>query len=210
MDYLGLWIMYEWTPWLPMGLTLARLPGLPAILSLRISLTYKSHAHAVLYLGISHKLETIPFSPSPQPAHRSCPVLSSILSGTDNTDNLYGHFVQNSKYTKILQLKLLGQFWKLCGCFQIWPNRTMADKAEANKAKNAGNVNFKNGKYEEALKSYDLAVKLDPEEVFINNAKSSLRHHAPLDATPCFISVTSGWIWGTPLVWPNQFGKIPL
>ena len=76
----------------------------------------------------------------------------------------------------------------------------MADKAEANKAKNAGNVNFKNGKYEEALKSYDLAVKLDPEEVFINNAKSSLRHHAPLDATPSFISVTSGWIWGTPLV----------
>lgn len=76
----------------------------------------------------------------------------------------------------------------------------MADKAEANKAKNAGNVNFKNGKYEEALKSYDLAVKLDPEEVFINNEKSSLRHHAPLDATPSFISVTSGWIWGTPLV----------
>ena len=76
----------------------------------------------------------------------------------------------------------------------------MADKAGANKAKNAGNVNFKNGKYEEALKSYDLAVKLDPEEVFINNEKSSLRHHAPLDATPCFISVTSGWIWGTPLV----------
>ena len=45
----------------------------------------------------------------------------------------------------------------------------MADKAEANKAKNAGNVNFKNGNFEEALKNYDLAVKLDPEEVFISS-----------------------------------------
>ena len=41
----------------------------------------------------------------------------------------------------------------------------MANKAAANKAKNAGNVNFKNGKYEEALKNYDDAVRLDPEEV---------------------------------------------
>ena len=57
----------------------------------------------------------------------------------------------------------------------------MSDKAEANKAKNAGNVNFKNGKFEEALKSYDLAVQLDPEEVFcINNMKSSLCGHVPL------------------------------
>ena len=45
----------------------------------------------------------------------------------------------------------------------------MADKAEANKAKNAGNVNFKNGNFEEALKNYDLAVKLDPEEVLISS-----------------------------------------
>ena len=186
MDYLGLWIMYEWSPWLPMGLTLARLPGLPAILSLRISLTYKSHAHVVVYLvylGISHKLETIPFSPSPQPAHRSCLVLSSILSGTDNTDNLYGHFVQNSKIHKNSTIKTFRAVSEVVRCFQIWPNRTMADKAGANKAKNAGNVNFKNGKYEEALKSYDLAVKLDPEEVFIKSSeqKSSLRKNVSLN-----------------------------
>ena len=108
-----------------MGLTLARLPGLPAILSLRISLTYKSHA-VVVYLGISHRLETIPFSPSPQPAHRSCPVLSSILSGTDNTDNLYGHFVQNSKIHKNSTIKTFRAVLKVVRMFS---DMTQSDNA---------------------------------------------------------------------------------
>ena len=48
----------------------------------------------------------------------------------------------------------------------------MANKAAANKAKNVGNVNFKNGKYEEALKNYDDAVRLDPEEVIYFKSQS--------------------------------------
>ena len=48
----------------------------------------------------------------------------------------------------------------------------MANKAAANKAKNAGNVNFKNGKYEEALKNYDDAVRFDPEEVIYLKSQS--------------------------------------
>ena len=48
----------------------------------------------------------------------------------------------------------------------------MANKAAANKAKNAGNVNFKNGKYEEALKNYDDAVRHDPEEVIYFKSQS--------------------------------------
>ena len=50
----------------PLGLTLGRLPRLPPILSLHISLTYKSHVRWVVYLGVSPKLwELIPFHPNP-------------------------------------------------------------------------------------------------------------------------------------------------
>ena len=41
----------------------------------------------------------------------------------------------------------------------------MADKISANKAKNEGNLNFKKGNFEEALKNYNEAMRLNPQEV---------------------------------------------
>ena len=40
----------------------------------------------------------------------------------------------------------------------------MPDKAAAKVSKDAGNVEFKAGRYENAIKCYDTAIELDPEE----------------------------------------------
>ena len=40
----------------------------------------------------------------------------------------------------------------------------MPDKAAAKVSKDAGNVEFKAGRYENAVKCYDTAIELDPEE----------------------------------------------
>ena len=41
----------------------------------------------------------------------------------------------------------------------------MTDKAAAKVSKDAGNVQFKAGRYENAIKCYDKAMELDPGEV---------------------------------------------
>ena len=41
----------------------------------------------------------------------------------------------------------------------------MPDKAAAKVSKDAGNVEFKAGRYENAIKCYDTAIELDPDEV---------------------------------------------
>ena len=41
----------------------------------------------------------------------------------------------------------------------------MPDKAAAKVSKDAGNVEFKAGRYDNAIKCYDTAIELDPEEV---------------------------------------------
>ena len=47
--------------------------------------------------------------------------------------------------------------------FPIYAGK-MPDKAGAKVAKDAGNVEFKAGRYENAIKCYDSAIELDPEE----------------------------------------------